>query len=216
MTSNLINRLCLFSPALLTVTRDEQQNKQAAYSKSAVEVGCVWETHNQIACELVRGWGGKPPATARHPISLCVHKTFIRVALWTAKLRAAWAQAWLTSRIQDSEPYLLPSSCVKYFTFVFRLSRGSTRQQQGDIGKPSDHKQWLPSLSPYPVLKEICFGAASGKAGTTFLKAGWQMSLTKPSASRRTVLLTDELNKNSSEHKQHTVSGASQQRWFKI
>lgn len=31
------------------------------------------------------------------------------------------------------------------------------------------------------------------------------MSLTKPSASRRTVLLTDELNKNSSEHKQHTV-----------
>lgn len=46
MTSNLINRLCLFSPALLTVTRDEQQNKQTGYSKSAVEVGCIRKIHN--------------------------------------------------------------------------------------------------------------------------------------------------------------------------
>lgn len=37
MTSNLINSLCLFSPVLLTVTRDERQNKQTGQSQSMVE-----------------------------------------------------------------------------------------------------------------------------------------------------------------------------------
>lgn len=37
MTSNLINSLCLFSQVLLTVTRDEQQNKHPGQSQSLVE-----------------------------------------------------------------------------------------------------------------------------------------------------------------------------------
>lgn len=37
MTSNLINSLCLFSQVLLTVTRDEQQNKHTGQSQSLVE-----------------------------------------------------------------------------------------------------------------------------------------------------------------------------------
>lgn len=115
MTSNLINSLCLFSPALLTVTRDEQQNKQAGQSQPMVEQEKPIRNSKHPSIYWEGGEGRLWPVDTDTVPSLCAHQTFIHVVLLTTSLWVEWAQAELTSQTEsDSNPYLVLSSFVKY------------------------------------------------------------------------------------------------------
>lgn len=107
MTSNLINSLCLFSQVLLTVTRDEQQNKHTGPSQSLVEQ----ENPIHDGKYPLIGWGGGeggllPTDLDTAPL-LCAHKTFIHIVLLTASSWAEWTQAELTPQ-SGSNSYCVP------------------------------------------------------------------------------------------------------------
>lgn len=84
MTSNLINSLCLFSQVLLTVTRDEQQNKHTGQSQALVEQENPIRDGKYPSIGRGGGEGGLSPTAMDTAPLLCAHKTFIHITLLTA------------------------------------------------------------------------------------------------------------------------------------
>lgn len=109
MTSNLINSLCLFSQVLLTVTRDEQQNKHTGQSQSLVEQENPIRDGKYPSIGSGGGEGALSPTDMDTAPLLCAYKTFIHITLLTASSWAEWTQAELTSQIQSgSNSYRVP------------------------------------------------------------------------------------------------------------
>lgn len=84
MTSNLINSLCLFSQVLLTVTRDEQQNKHTGQSQSLVEQEDPICGGKHPSIGWGAGEGGLLPTDTDTAPLLCVLRAFIHIILLTA------------------------------------------------------------------------------------------------------------------------------------
>lgn len=179
MTSNLINSLCLFSPALLTVTRDEEQNKQGRQSQSMGEQEQLIHDGKHSSIWSGCGEGGLFPMGIDTAPFLHAPKTFIHIILPTPTHELSELKQNTHHGYRVTPALILSHLAMLNMSICLSVKHGRSWQQE-DVTKPLDHKQWL----PYPLRKEISFGAASRKAGTIFLQAGCKTSLTESPAKR--------------------------------
>lgn len=125
------------------------------------------------------GEGGLLPTDMDTVPFLRAHKALTHVILPTATRELSELKQNTHHGYRVTPTLILYHLAMLNISICLSVKHGRSWQQE-DVIKPLDHKQWL----PYPLRKEISFGAASRKAGTIFSQAGCETSLTESPAKR--------------------------------